>query len=61
MEFYFDFLGIFPDLISFKKDQKGSRRGDVTCRGDVAHDRHVAGPREPTWTPAWRLNGMNSN
>ena len=27
----------------------------------MARCRHVAGPREPTQTPGWRLSGMKSN
>ena len=27
----------------------------------MAHDGHVTGPREPTWTLAWRLRGVYNN
>ena len=51
--FYFDFSGIFPDLILLEKWQKGFDLSSGTRRVDVAHGRHVAGPREPTWMPTW--------
>ena len=53
--FYFDFSGIFPDLILL---EKGFDLSSGTRRADVAHGRHVVGPREPTWTPTWCVRGV---
>ena len=54
---YFDFSRVFLILIPLKKGQKRvifSRRN----RGaNVAHSRHMAGPREPTWMPVWGQRG----
>ena len=56
--FYFDFSDIFLDLIPLKK----AKRVYLTPReANVARHGHVAGPREPTWTPMWHLRCMNSN
>ena len=49
---YFDFLEFFR--------QKGLYLSRGTRGADVAHGRHVAGPREPTGTLAWRLRGVYS-